>query len=85
MPDANGTLTPAEICEYLVELAKRIETGESMKLVLLVEAKGKAGVANYGHKNIGEMFLQMEDAIFQQRTAFLVPQLLALERAKVGG
>lgn len=66
----------AEMIAYFRQLAERIDKGEEIKLALVVDAGGRAGTFTYGHKNVGEIFLQLEDAIFTQRLGFLLPQLI---------
>lgn len=61
---------------YLRDLASRIEKDEAMKLVVCVEARGVGGTASYGHKAIGEVFLQIEDQLFANRLSFVLPQIL---------
>lgn len=64
------------VTTYLRELAQRIEAGEPIKVQVIVDAGGRSGGCAYGHKNIGEQFVQLEDHIFTQRMAFFLPQLL---------
>lgn len=61
---------------YLRQLADRVDSGEEIKLSVLVDARGRSAMYNYGHKSIGEMFLQLSDQLFVQRMAHLLPQLL---------
>ena len=74
-PKPQNGLTAEQMQNYLLELAKRIDAGEKIKLVLAVEANNIAGMACYGHSSMGSVFLQMEDCIFTQRFAFVSQQL----------
>ena len=65
-----------EVVAYLRELAQRLESGEEIKTTILVDANGRADAVTYGHKNFGEALLQLEDRVWVQRLAFLLPQLL---------
>lgn len=71
-------MTVEAMADYMISCAQRIRDGEDLRIVMSVEnhATKQSGLATYGHESIGRVFLQMEDATFNARMQFLLPQMM---------